>query len=655
MDANDGVSQPFALAGAIEVLRGPAASLPPEDVLSGRHDAGFVAADSGSLRCGDGMVCWVRLALARTPGAPPQWLLRVRAVRPGTALLYAPSTPAGEAAPQAGREYPLNWRYVGTELFFALQLEPERPGVHHYLRLENTPGVDGFAVLQPAGFERQQRQLSLYLNTSMGAAFALLMLNLIFWRWLRDALFLHFALVMFSAVALHAWQTLPSMAVPEVVGSLSLRGALQALFQATTILFVSRLFDFRRHAPRAATVVDVFALLTLLAGVPALVGEHDWLGPWSAVIDLAGLLAGAGMVGWLILVKQQWQFAWPAAMLLLIALSSALGRLRWLGLADIGPDEGLGPSWAAVRLIYMLVLAVTVADRTRRAEIQLRHARRRALDDALKAERELEEKVRLRTLELDRSLSLLADEIELRRQAEGQLQVALAAERGALRQQRQFVSLVSHEFRTPLAVIDATAQSIGLPGVELQPRLAKIRRAVQRLNLLVVNCLAEDRLHADRVVLKAEPIDLRALIEAMPQSLGPADRSRVRLALPRDAVPLRGDRALLEIALHNLVQNALKYSPTARDVGISLVVRDRIAWVDVEDHGEGIPADEQTRIFERFFRGADSHRASGTGLGLFLCSEIARGHGGTVVLLRSDARGSVFRFELPLSHGPAAH
>ncbi len=646
--SHEGLAQPFRLTSDIEVLRAPVGTLSPEEILSGRRDADFSAPGDGPLHCADGMACWIRLSLSRSADASPQWLLRLRAVRPGLAQLYSPATQTGDASPVSGRDYPLNWRYVATELFFPLVLgSSEAPATHHYLRIENTPSVDGFAVLQPEGFDRQQRQLSTYLNTSMGASFALLVLNLIFWRWLRDTLFGYFALVMFAAVALHAWQTLPAMAVPEVVGDLNLRGVLQAMFQASTILFVSRLFDLRRHAPRVATAVDAFAALNLLTGVPALLGHHAWLGPWGAVMELGGLVAGMVLMAWLIVVKRQWHFAWPAVLLLLVALSSALGRLRWLGLVDVGPDDGLGPTWAAVRLVYMLVLAVTVADRTRRAEMQLRRARKRLLDEALRSERELDEKVRLRTAEL-------ADEIELRRQAEGSLQIALASERGALQQQRQFVSLVSHEFRTPLAVIDATAHSLGLPDVEVPPRLAKIRRAVQRLNLLVENCLAEDRLHADRVALKRESVDLCHLIERVLQTLGSTERSRLRVTRPDEPVPLQGDSALLEIALQNLVHNALKYSPTDCDVGISLFVQDAKACIDVEDHGTGIPADEHKNIFERFFRGAGSHHASGTGLGLFLCREIARGHGGDVALLRSGAQGSVFRLGLPLLAVPDA-
>lgn len=644
---SDGVARGFGFGQSVEVLRGAAGTLPASEVLAGQHDAAFApAGDAASLKCAAGVECWARFTLARTVEAPGDWWLRMRAVRPGEVTLHGPDATRVHPSGHSPRQFPLSWRFVSADLFFPVQLSPS-PATY-YLHLQDTLGTDGFQLLQDSGFERQQRQLSTYLNISAGATFALLVLNLVFWKWLRDPLFLRFALVMLAALLLHAWQIVPSMAEPQQVADMGLRAVLQALFQASTALFVSRLFEFRHHLPRAARTASAFVVLNLLNAALALAGHHAAIEPWMAMLELSALVGTIGIAGWLLFVKRQWQFAWPAALMLLLAMSSLLGRLQWMGLMEPGPDEGLGPTWTAVRLTYMLLLAIIVADRTRRAETQLRQARRRALDDAHRAERMLEEKVQQRTLELFRSNALLAEEIGRRRQAEASLEAALASERKALQQQRQFVSLVSHEFRTPLAVIDAAAQSIGLPRVEVQPRVAKIRRAVQRLTQLVVNCLAEDRLHGESALLKAEATDLRKLLEGLIAPFGPIEQTRIRLQLPHGDAWVHGDPALLEIALHNLLQNAIKYSAPDSDVDIRLSVQDHIACVDVVDRGGGIPVDERGRIFERFFRGAGSRSASGTGLGLFLGAEIARAHNGSLVLVRSDATGSVFRFHVPV-------
>lgn len=643
----DGLAQFFPFSDQIEVLRGPANSLDTTEVLAGRRDAEFARPHAQGLKCHQGIVCWVRFTVARSPQAPPTWWLRVRAVRPGEVMLFVPH--GKEATVLPPRQLPLNWRFVTKELFFAVPLGT-RPTTY-YLRLEHTLSVDGFSLLQDAGLERQQRQFSTYLNISAGATVALLMLNLIFWRWLRDRLFVYFALVMLSAVLLHAWQIVPSLWTPERVGDLSLRGALQSLFQATTALFVSRLFEFRRHLPGAARTVGVFVALNVLTGALALVGYHASIEPVTSILEAAALTGTIGAAGWLLFIKRQWQFTWPAVLMLLLAAASLVGRLRWMGVLDAGPDEGLGPTWTAVRLAYMMLLAIIVADRTRRAELQVRWARRRELDNAQRAERVLEEKVQERTAELGKSNALLAEEIDRRRRAEAGLEAALASERSAMQQQRQFVSLVSHEFRTPLAVIDAAAQSIALPGVAVEPRIAKIRRAVHRLTLLVVNCLAEDRLQTDRALPRAETIDLKAVVEGLASPFGRVDQARIRIHLPSTHSWVHADPALLEIALHNLVQNAIKYSPPDSAIDIRLAVQDNSVSVDVEDRGTGIPEAEHARIFERFFRGVGSRLVSGTGLGLFLGADIARAHGGSITLVRSTAQGSLFRFCMPLAPG----
>ena len=649
--AHDGIDEPFSLGNSVEVLRDADSQWSTEDVLAGRHDAAFAPAGPGPLGCTNGTVCWVRFSIARTLDAPSLWWLRIRALRPGEVALYEPTTTPGRApAAQVGRQFPLSWRFVSTDQFF--ELHQPQPSASYYLRLADTPHADGFSLWQPRGFERQQRQLATYLNTSMGVAFALMMINLVFWRWLRDALFLHFALVMFVAVLLHAWQTVPALTIDEQMGDLNLRGALQCLLQAATTLFTARLFDYRVHAPWAARTAKAYAVFNLLAGAVSLAGHYAAIEPWTAMLELLSLSAAMGLAGWLLFVKRQRQYVWPAALMLALSFSSVLGRLQWLGWMQLGADVTLGASWAAARLFYMLLLAIIVADRTRRAELEVRNARRRALDDALRVERELEARITQRTHELGASNARLADEVERRSDAEASLQVALQSERKALGQQRQFVALVSHEFRNPLAVIDAAAQSIGLPGVETHPRAVKIRRAVQRLALLVDNCLAEERLHADRLKLRIESFDLRVLIEGLIEPLGPADRGRLALDLWAGAALVHGDPALLDIALHNLVLNAIKYSPPEREVRIALWIRGGEACIDVEDQGEGIRPEDQPRIFERFFRGTTSIKASGTGLGLFLCDEIARRHGGAVELLRSDARGSTFRLRIPLQANP---
>lgn len=642
----DGSRQALGIPGSVQQLAGPGDSDAAE-LLSGARDADFAPYAGQPLRCDSGHGCWLRFTLARDADAPPDWWLRLRTVRTGTLTLYqVPQGTRATGLAHTPRQFPLNWRYVDTEQFFELTLGTA-PSTY-YLHIRDVVSADGVSLLQERAFDRQQRRLATLLSVSLGVTLALMVLNLVFWRWLRDTLFLHFGAFLAVAVLLHLWQIVPAMATPERMGDMSLRGGLQALMQTATVLFIARLFDFRHQLRGGERAVQACVLANLLLGLGSLLGHQAALETWVAVADLAGMAGALAAVAWLLFVRQQWHLAWPAVLVTVIALTSGLGRLRWLGLVEAGPDEGLGLTWAAVRLVYMLLLAITVADRTRRAELQLRQSRRRALDEAQRAERLLEDKVRQRTEELHGSNARLASEIERRREAEAGLVSALATERRILQQQREFVSLVSHEFRTPLAVIDAAAQSMGLPGVEAQPRLAKIRRAVHRLRTLVVNCLAEDRLRSAATTLRREPLDLRAVIGGAVAQFGAQERERIRWQLPAAAASVHGDAALLDVAVHNLLQNALKYSPAQGEVHVRLAQEAGHAVVDVEDQGGGIAPGQHERIFERYFRGDSAGSTGGTGLGLFLGSQIARAHDGSLALLRSGAKGSVFRLRLPL-------
>ena len=230
-------------------------------------------------------------------------------------------------------------------------------------------------------------------------------------------------------------------------------------------------------------------------------------------------------------------------------------------------------------------------------------------------------------------------------------------ERRALATQLQFVAMLSHEFRTPLAIIDATVQRLGfakeLTPSNLAPRVDKIRRAVARILNLLENCLTEDRLAATELILHVEPVDLKALIErGYGEAIGPSSQ-RIRLVLPDDAQWVEGDRHLIDIALSNLVTNALKYSPEDTPVTITLqpdAVAGQIA-IHVQDQGQGIRTDDREQIFDKFFRSADNQRIPGSGLGLHLARELARRHGGNVTLApQSDALGAVFTLTLPSSN-----
>jgi len=272
----------------------------------------------------------------------------------------------------------------------------------------------------------------------------------------------------------------------------------------------------------------------------------------------------------------------------------------------------------------------------------------------LEAERQLESTVVRRTAELANANAMLHEEIVVRARLENQLTQALQVEREAIAQQREFVAMVSHEFRTPLTAIDAAAQSLDISRVGAQPavrsRTERIRRAVQRLTMLIENVMLADRLQSASQSMRLETIDIVELTRGLCDGFHVQSPSRIRLEVHAAAqVWVRADRALLDIALRNLVHNALKYSAAERPVVVVVETVAAGVHIDVTDQGEGIAAQDAPRIFEKYFRAESASRVPGTGLGLHLSRNIARLHGGDVELVATSEAGSVFRLRLPLS------
>ena len=253
---------------------------------------------------------------------------------------------------------------------------------------------------------------------------------------------------------------------------------------------------------------------------------------------------------------------------------------------------------------------------------------------------ELEQTVAERT-------SLLAEALEQARQAD--------------RIKSQFVSDVSHELRTPLSNIrlylDLLTQ--GKPD-RFSNYVDTLTRETERLMRLIEDLLAISRLDAGATPLTSTPLDLNDLARTLVQ-----DRQRLFAARglvlqfqPQAALPpILADEHMLSQVVANLLTNAMQYTPMGTvTISTASMCQDDRTWttLTVADTGLGIPLEEQPRLFERFFRGANSHtvRAPGTGLGLAICKEILDRHGGKISLESQVGRGSAFTLWLPACEGP---
>jgi signal transduction histidine kinase len=217
----------------------------------------------------------------------------------------------------------------------------------------------------------------------------------------------------------------------------------------------------------------------------------------------------------------------------------------------------------------------------------------------------------------------------------------------------ELVSSVSHELRTPLASVlgfSALMLERELPPEEMARYLEVIRAEARRLAALLNDLLDLQRVEAQTLELRLDEFDLNELL-ATQVTLYSAQSEAHRLRLDRIGEPItvRGDRDRLAQVVGNLLSNAIKYSPSGGEVQIRAAQLGDEAWVWVQDHGLGIPATHQDRIFTKFFRGDVGRQRgiSGTGLGLVLARQIVEAHGGEVGFESEENVGSTFWFWLP--------
>lgn len=259
--------------------------------------------------------------------------------------------------------------------------------------------------------------------------------------------------------------------------------------------------------------------------------------------------------------------------------------------------------------------------------------------------------------DLQQRNAALQREVAERRRLQDQLSTALEAEQALRQEQRQLLRMVTHEFRTPLAVVDRAAEMIGVvlpaPPDSVNRRLDSIRGAVRRLVQLIDRFLDAER--RDSGILQPERIDIASLVASVRRHFeGMEAADRLTFAI-EDGLPFyRGDPDMLSTVLINLIDNALKYAPDGSPVTVAARQEDNAIILTVRDSGIGIPIDEAASIGRRFFRASNTTPATGTGLGLHNARRLLDYHNGTLTLKPGEQGGTIASIRLPLPGVPVA-
>ncbi|HZB95435.1 MAG TPA: PAS domain-containing sensor histidine kinase [Herpetosiphonaceae bacterium] len=246
-----------------------------------------------------------------------------------------------------------------------------------------------------------------------------------------------------------------------------------------------------------------------------------------------------------------------------------------------------------------------------------------------------------------------------RRKYERELQRARKEAEEALHLRDQFLSLASHELKTPLTSILGNLQLLQrrvdkekILNVRDQHTLQTIAGQMNRLNKMVHSLFDISRIEAGQLTIERGRVDVRALVSRVVDEIQPTlDGREIEMQASIQSAVIQGDELRLEQVFQNLIQNALKYSPPAAPVWVAVDECGSHVCVEVHDQGIGIPQEALPHLFERFYRAANAQegRVGGIGIGLYVVKEIVELHGGHVTVESTEGQGSTFTVYLPLA------
>lgn len=288
--------------------------------------------------------------------------------------------------------------------------------------------------------------------------------------------------------------------------------------------------------------------------------------------------------------------------------------------------------------------------------------RKKVENDLLRLTEELESKVIERTKELSDALLELShtneglhQEMENRKKVEAQIREMLEREKELNELKSRFVSMASHEFRTPLGGILTSASLISkYPKAEDHEKREKhvqiIKKSVKSLTNILNDFLSLDKLDQGKV--SSSPMNFRIDViinELISETLESTEKElKIQYDNQSGEITLYQEKEMLKNALVNLISNALKYSPENKPVHITTRLNENMLEIEIADQGIGIPEQDQKHLFERFFRAKNVINLQGTGLGLNIVKRYLDLMGGTITFKSAENKGTTFTVKLPV-------
>jgi PAS domain S-box-containing protein len=282
--------------------------------------------------------------------------------------------------------------------------------------------------------------------------------------------------------------------------------------------------------------------------------------------------------------------------------------------------------------------------------------RKQQEEEIYKLNEDLEKKVKERTKELSKTVNELKvvnieldEENQKRIEAENQIKDALKKEKELNELKTKFLSLVSHEFKTPLSGILTSTMLLGKYKLAEQQEkrdkhLETITNKVHYLNNILNDFLSVEKLETGKINYKFHTFKLSKVVDEVIYNANMLLKEGQRIKYPEGVgeISLTQDEKTIELALSNLVNNAIKYSPENTEIDISVKQNEKYTTFKIKDHGIGIPKADQKNIFNRYFRAENALLTQGTGIGLNIIKSHLHNLGGTVTFESEENIGSTF-------------
>lgn len=610
----DGTATSVDLAGHIGVLVDEGGALSLADVVKKAANNEFMPVHRFAGAGHTEKVFWYRTQLIRRQGSALLWVLAMGLPSIDHVDVFMPNSadPVGGEMTEyrTGDFIPYSQRPIRSRLLgVPLDLEDGKLTTI-YIRVQSVSAISFFASVQKAEtFMAADLVSSIWLSIYQGAMLIVILfygfLGIMLIDWVILAYLVYvtnafFFYLFYNGLAVIVFPDMPGWLINLLTGG-------TAQFGATAVVFMwDKILNLKQNFPRAHRIFMVFCAANAM--VVPLSATHYFMYVNAPAVSITMAITFICLIQVFILMKRERDNVMYRYYFVAFLVANCGAVISQLAL------YGMLPTVALTKFIFQLAIAFHVIV----LGLGLAHRVRHMQIGRIKAEQEV-------------------------RYA-----------RAHAEEQRSFLAMLSHEFRTPLASIDSAAQLIESREGALAPpsleRLSRIRAVSRRLCELVDLFLSSEALDQGALALNPEVVELRAFLEEVLGQVRADDPTApVSLAADVDRVPVRLDPQFMSIALTNLVVNALRYSPDGAPVTVEGSVGASGLRISVSDRGFGMTSAEVERIGAMYFRAASSHGTKGVGIGLYITKKIVVAHGGSLEVASEPDRGTTFTIRLAVA------